>query len=170
MILAILIFCIVILLLSVNVHFYIVSENDTIKIVIKVGVFKFLVPHQRILDKIQRLSKTDKYYKKWTGKKNKYLILNIFSHSKINHIYIAKYSKLPIDMIPISNGLYYIFTGLLFGILHCRVRQVDIKDLRLQYVKNYENVDYYIDTHTDVISLIWVSIKSIFGGKNVTSN
>ncbi|MBQ3253876.1 MAG: hypothetical protein IJA65_04895 [Acholeplasmatales bacterium] len=138
------------------------SEKDTIKSYLKIGMLRFLVPHQRILAKLQSASLSNKG---WRESKIRIFILNIFSHSIIDHIYIAKYSKNPLNSIPISSGIYLTIAGILFGILNCRTRHIIRKDLRLKYVSSYENVDYYLDARMDVITFIWVSIKSILGRK-----
>lgn len=157
MLLAILIFLIVILILSTNIHIYLLSQNDTIKIYVKIWRISFNIPYQKIILKRNKTKRKEK------GQKHKKLILNILSRSTIDHIYIAKYTNEKIFTNPISNGLYLLIISIIFGLLHCRSRHVYNKDLRLQYASSYENVDYYLDAHIDIISIIWASIKAIGG-------
>ncbi|MGM9970140.1 MAG: hypothetical protein ACI35S_07070 [Anaeroplasma sp.] len=168
MLLSIFIFCIIVLILSVNIHLYLVSEMDTIKIIIKIGVFEILIPHQRLLSKL--LKNKNKYFKSLKSSKHKTFIFKILSHSIIDYAYIAKYSKKPIYSIPIENGIYLSMIGFLIGVLHCQTKNVIKTDLRLKHISSYENVDYYFDAHMDVISFMWASIISLQGGKHATSN
>ena len=55
-------------------------------------------------------------------------------------------------------------SGLLIGLLQNRTKGIEEKILMLKQDDLRERVDYYVDTQIDIITLIWVSIKSI-GGK-----
>ena len=55
-------------------------------------------------------------------------------------------------------------SGLLIGLLQNRTKGIEEKILMLKQDDLREKVDYYVDTQIDIITLIWVSIKSI-GGK-----
>ncbi|HIT44227.1 TPA: hypothetical protein IAA91_05270, partial [Candidatus Avacholeplasma faecigallinarum] len=91
----------------------------------------------------------------------KRLTLNIFSHSVINHIYIAKFSNSYLYNEPISNGLYLIVANQIRGLLQSRFKIVNVDDIRLNYEKRYENIDYYVDAYISVIDLIWALVKTV---------
>ena len=51
MYLAIFIFIILIIILAVSIEINVKSANDTIKIDAKIGLIRFVIPHQRLLSK-----------------------------------------------------------------------------------------------------------------------
>ena len=51
MYLAIFIFIILIVILAVSIEINVKSANDTIKIDAKIGLIRFVIPHQRLLSK-----------------------------------------------------------------------------------------------------------------------
>ena len=160
MMLVIFIFLVSIIVLSINVRISIKSANDTIKAYIQIGKFYFNIPHRKIISKI--FKPNQKILNKEAFNKNKSLIFNIISHSVLDRIYIAKYSKLYLSNNPIENGMYLIVTNQLRGLLHNSFKYIDNDNIMLEYDQYYENIDYYFEAHLSIISLIWASIKSIF--------
>ena len=57
--------------------------------------------------------------------------------------------------------MYIILSNQLRGLLQSQFRLVHMNNIRLQYDKYYENIDYYLDAHISVINLIWASIQTI---------
>lgn len=161
MMLAIFIFLISVLFLSSNIHVYIKSVNDTIKVYVRIGIFYVLIPHHKMISKLIFHKKTDMRKLKNDLVHGKRFTLNIVSHSIINHLYIAKFSKQSLSENPIENGMYIIVTNQLRGLLHRYFRFVDTNHIKLQYDAYYENIDYYLDAHISVINLIWASIQTI---------
>lgn len=106
MMLAIFLFLISILFLSSNIRIHIKSMNDTMKIYMKIGIFYVLIPHHKIFSKIFTNKKMDLTTVKKDMVKGKKLTLNIFSHSILDYIYIAKFSKRNLSKHPIENGMY----------------------------------------------------------------
>ncbi len=161
MMLAIFIFLISIIVLASNIHIYIKSMNDTLKIYLKIGLFYVVIPHHKLISKLIFEKNNRLETMKNDFKKGKRLTLNIFSHSIIDHIYIAKFSRTQLADNPIGNGMYMILSNQFRGLLQSRFRLVDTKNIRLEYDKYYENVDYYVDAHISVLNLIWASIQTI---------
>lgn len=161
MMLVIFIFLVSIILLSTNIRIHITSMNDTIKSYLKIGVFYFNVPHRKIISKLM-LNKEDIFQTREAINKNKGLIFNILSHSILDRIYIAKYSKAILSNDPIENGIYLIVVNQLRALLHNSFKYIYDDDLLLKYDKYYENIDYYFEAHLSIISLLWASIKTIF--------
>lgn len=161
MMLSIFIFLVLVIILSINVRIHITSMNDTIKGYFKIGVFYITIPHRKILSKAI-LKKPDFFKARESINKNKGLIFNILSHSILDRIYIAKYSKSSLSGNPIENGIYLIVINQLRALLHNSFKYIYNDNLLLKYDKYYENVDYYFEAHLSIISLIWASIKTIF--------
>lgn len=159
MMLVIFIFLVSIIFLSANIKIHILSINDTIKAYLKIGVFYFNIPHRKIISNIIRSTSS---IKREAINKSKGLIFNILSHSILDRIYIAKYSKAILSDNPIENGIYLIVTNQLRALLQRSFKYVNDDKLLLQYDKYYENIDYYFEAHLSVISLAWASIKTIF--------
>lgn len=162
MMLAIFIFLILILLLSSNVHLHIKSMNDTVKAYLKIGVFYVLIPHHKILTDILVNRDTDIKKLKNDFAHAKKLTLNIFSHSILDHMYIAKFSKNNLLESPIGNGLFLILMHQFRGLLQSRFRFVDTSNIRLAYDPSYENVDYSISAHISIMNLMCALVKTIF--------
>lgn len=162
MMLAIFIFLISIVFLASNMHIFIRSKEDTIKAYIRIGIFYAKIPHHKLLSKLI-FSKTDSIIDiKDSFTRFKSLTLNIFSHSVINRIYIAKFSKDKIINHTIENAMYFIFANQFRGFLQNRFRYVDNDNIKLEYDESYENIDYFLDAHISVFNLIVASIKTIF--------
>lgn len=162
MMLAIFIFLILILLLSSNVHVHIKSVNDTVKAYLKIGVFYVLIPHHKILSGILINRDTDLRKIKNDFAKAKKLTLNIFSHSILDHMYIAKFSKTSLLESPIGNGLFLILMHQFRGLLQSRFRFVDTNNIKLEYDPCYENVDYSIRAHISILNILCALVKTIF--------
>ncbi|MBE6136955.1 MAG: hypothetical protein E7176_00980 [Erysipelotrichaceae bacterium] len=161
MMLAIFVFLISIVLLSSNIHLYIRSKEDTIKVYIRIGMFYATIPHHKMF-RYLIFSKNDSIIDiRDSIMRIKSLTLNIFSHSIINRIYIAKFSKDSLLKHPIENALYLIFANQFTGMLQGYFKYVDINNIKLEYDKSYENIDYYFDGHISVYNLIYSSVKTI---------
>lgn len=161
MMLAIFLFLVSILVLASNIHIYIKSMDDTIKAYVKIGIFYVLIPHHKIVSKLILNKNANIENIKKDFQRSKRLTLNIFSHSIIDYMYIAKFSKQRLTDNPIANGMYIILSNQLRGLLQSQFRFVDMNNIRLQYNQYYENIDYYLDAHISVINLIWASIQTI---------
>ncbi len=157
----ILIFCLLIIILSINVHVVILGANTHIKMYLRIGMLRIVIPHQRQLSKV-KLSNA-KFIKGYNGYYKRF-IFNIISHSKYSRVYFAKRQLIPIFNNPIASGLYLMASGILIGLLQNRTKGIEEKILMLKQDDLREKVDYYVDTQIDIITLIWVSIISI-GGK-----
>ena len=162
MMLAIFIFLVSIVLLSSNIHFYFKSKNDVVKTYIKIGMFYVIIPHHKMFSKLVFSNNEFIVNMKNSFKLFKSLTFNIFSHSIIDRIYIAKFSKNKILESPIENVLYLIFANQLRGLLHSSFRYIDNDNIKLEYDEGYENIDYYLDAHISIFNLILASIKTIF--------
>lgn len=160
MLLAIFIFIIIIILLSANVRIHIKSINDTIKLYFKIGILNIRVPHQKILRNLLSNMKFLPQMNKIS--KAKGLTINILSHSVLDYIYIAKFSKEELYNNPISNGLYLIFSNQIKGLLQSLFRIVDYNNIKLIYDHTYENIDYYLEAHLSIINLMCALVKNIF--------
>lgn len=161
---AILIFSLIIIILSSNFNIYFKSVNDTYKVYIKIGIFYFLIPHHRIIKSIKEKELSKSFNEQiediiMAFSKRK-LILHIFSHSTIEHLYIAKFSNNPY-LKAYSCGLYYIIANNIRGLLHNYFRYVNEDILILKNDVCYENVDYYFHAYISIIGLISAGIKYI---------
>ena len=164
MLLAIFIFLVLFMLLSVNLNISLKSMNDTIKIYGRLGIISFVIPHQKIIMSLSGENKLVNFLKNKGPKVNgKSLALNILSHSVIDRIYIAKFSNEEIYSNPISNGLYIIAASTIRGLLHSRTKLVYDENIGLIYDKHYENIDYLFEAHISIINIIWASIVTILG-------
>lgn len=159
--LAIFIFLISIVLLSTNIHLYIRSKNDTIKVYIRIGMFYVYIPHHKIFSKLIFSKKDSIIDIKDSLMHFKSLTLNILSHSCINRIYLAKYTKEDIYLNPIENAMYYIFAFQFRGLLNNYFKYINNNNVVLKYDKSYENIDYYFDGYCSIFDLIYSSIENI---------
>lgn len=160
MLLAIFIFIILILILQANIRIHIKSINDTLKLYFKIGILNIRVPHHNILRDL--LSNMNSFPKRDKINKARGLTINILSHSVLDYIYIAKFSKEELYNNPISNGLYLIVSNQIRGLLQSLFRIVDYNNVRLIYDNRYENIDYYLEAHISVINLICALASNIF--------
>lgn len=162
--LAILIVLIIIIILSLNINIYFKSFRDTYKIYIKLGTIFILIPHHKIIksiiEKEKGKSKTKKINDVLNSLKLKKLILIIFSHSTLEHLYIAKFSK-NIYYKNYSNVIYCIIASNIRGLSHSYFRYINKTNLLLNDDKSYENIDYYIQIKTNIINLFlsWILYK-----------
>lgn len=153
MMLAIFIFLLIVLVLDLNIYVYVSCFKDSIKVYYSIGNYFHLLPLRKII--------SNKNFNNKNLKKNKRLILNIISHSIIDRVYFAKFSIKKLFMDPITNTSFFIFGNQLRGLLLRHSKLVNNSDIRLQHDKYYENLDYYIEAHINIISIIWASIKTI---------
>lgn len=166
---AILIFILLILIAASEIQIHIKSVEDTIKVDAKIGIFSFLVPHQKIITKMiekekskTRKEQTDDFFSA-IGKRG--LLLEVCKHSTLSQLYMARFTKEQLHQNPMMNGIYWILSGQVKGFAVNHFKLVEESSIQLVYDHRYENVDYYIGLRTDVISLLTAIIKSKLKGK-----
>ena len=166
MIIAILILFLVIIILSIKINLHIVSVNDTYKIYMNISKLSFLIPHQKMFAKVIREEKKktikDKKEDLFKALESKNLIYNIFSHSILERLYIKKFIEENKNKTPLEVASYYIFSSQILSFVKRRFKLVKNESLQLETTNNYENVDYYLHAKTDVISIIWACVVTIF--------
>lgn len=149
-----------VLLFSTNIHICILSRNDVLKCFIRIGRFYFLIPHHKL---IYNLLHTNINFKKIKKRQKITLAItkSIFSHSIIDELFIAKaYNKNNI----FENTLFYIISGIIIGLSHQSFRIVENDNIRLKQNPYYENIDYKIEVHSDVIKLLCALISGLRKG------
>lgn len=165
MILAVLILLTIIILLSIKINLHIVSVNDTYKIYVKISKFEVMIPHHKIFAKVIEKEKNKGFEKKredlYKVLESKSLIYNIFSHSVLERIYIKKNIDKKSDNMPLNVASYYILSSQVLSFAHRHFKLVYNDSLLLDKTNDYENVDYYLHAHTDLISLIWAYVVTI---------
>lgn len=163
--LAILIFLLLIFIFSIKVNLHIVNVKDTYKIYMKISKFNLLIPHQKVFAKVIEKEKNKDIKKKKEDLhkvlNSKNLIYNIFSHSILDRIYIKKFTEKKYNKEPINVASYYIFSSQIIAFFHNHFKLVINDAIIIEDNSNYENVDYYLHAHTDVISLFWAYVVTI---------
>lgn len=164
MLIAILISLLVIYIASLEIKLNIKSKEDTLKIDMKIGFVSFLVPHQKIINKIREKSIYEKKeeFVKFINKRD--LIGNICKHSSLIRLYVARFSSEELYVNPFSNGIYHIVINRIKGLASIYFKRIDQGTVELIYNPEYENIDYYIEVKTDVISMIKAFIDTKFKG------
>ena len=172
---AILIILLVIIILSININLHIVSVNDTYKIYMKISRFEVMIPHRKIFAKVIEKEKNKKVKDKvedlFKALDSKNLIYNIFSHSVLERIYIKKLIDKKKDNMPLNVASYYILSSQILSFFKRQFKLVYNNSLLLDDTSTYENVDYYLHARTDLISILWAYVVTIFRRKkHATSN
>lgn len=175
MIIAILILFLVIIILSIRINLHIVSVNDTYKIYMKISKFVILIPHQRlfakVIEKEKNKSLKDKKEDLFKALESKTLIYNIFSHSILERIYIKKIIDKRRNDKPFDVASYYILSSQILSFVYRHFKFINNESLLLDDTNSYENVDYYLHARTDIVSLLWAYVVTIFRRKKyATSN
>lgn len=164
MYLTIFILFMVILVMSTSINVNIKSVNDNLKIDVRVGFIRFVIPHQRLIrkmiddSKIKTNTELSKDLKNFFINSRKYA-KNIFKHSRVEKFYIAKFSKEDLYLNPILNGLYIISLNQFKSFLYNNFKLVDDSEIRLIKDELYDNIDYFICLKTDFISLLTALMK-----------
>lgn len=158
MYLAIFIFVILIVILAISIEINVKSANDTIKIDAKIGLIRFVVPHQRLLSKAMnsqkrksRQEQKDDFKKLF---KNRNYLNRLFKHSSLTMFYMARFTKEELYLNPIQNGIYWMISNQIQAYFNHHFKIVDQKNIKLIYDEHYENIDYYICLKTDLISIL----------------
>ena len=164
MYLTIFILFMVILIMSTSVNVNIKSVNDNLKIDVRIGFIRFVVPHQRLIRKMINDSKNKTNKEISTDLKNFFVYSrkytkNIFKHSRLEKFYVAKYSKEDLYLNPILNGLYLISLSQFKSFLYNNFKLVDDSEIRLIKDERYDNIDYFLCLKTDFISLLTALLK-----------
>ncbi len=158
MYIAIFIFVIAIVILAMSIELHVKSANDTIKIDAKIGLIRFVVPHQRLISKAlkKEQNKTKQKQKDDFKKlfKNRSYLNRLFKHSSLTFVYIAKFTKEELYLNPIQNGVYLMLSNQIHAYLNHHFKIVDQRNIKLIYDEHYENIDYYICLKTDLISIL----------------
>lgn len=170
MIIAILIFFVIILILSIRIELNIKSADDTLKMNARIAFFSFVIPHQRLITKaIQKekektLGEQRKDFFKMLQQRG--LLLELFKHSSLNELYLARFSQQQLYDNPIANGLYLATSASIKSFASRHFKQIESSKIQLVYKPNYENIDYFISFKTDVIGVLITLIKSKKKGKS----
>lgn len=158
MYLAIFIFIILIVILAVSIEINVKSANDTIKIDAKIGLIRFVIPHQRLLSKAMssqlhksRQEQKDDFKRLF---KNRSHLNRLFKHSSLTMFYMARFTKEELYLNPIQNGVYWMITNQLQAYFNHHFKMVDQGNIKLIYDEHYENIDYYVSLKTDLISIL----------------
>ena len=158
MYLAIFIFILVTLLLATNINLNIKSSKDTIKIDVKLGLIRFAIPHQRLIQKLidnqknkNMIQQREDFVKFISGR---HYLNRLFKHSSLAMFYMAKYTKEDIYLNPIINGVYLITSNQIKAYLANHFKKIDVSNVKLIVDENYDNIDYFICVNTDFISLL----------------
>ena len=174
MIIAILILFLVIIILSIRINLHIVSVNDTYKIYMNISKVSILIPHQKIFAKVIDKEKKKKFKDKkedlFKALESKKLIYNIFSHSVLERIYVKRLIDKKKNEMPLNVASYYILSSQILSFVKRRFKLVNNDSILLDDTKNYENVDYYLHAKTDVISIIWAFVVTIFRRKKYATS
>jgi hypothetical protein len=130
-----------------------------------IGKIEVKIPHQKIFAKMieKEKNKSIKHKKEdlFKALESKSLIYNIFSHSVLERIYIKKLIDKNKDNMPLNVASYYILSSQVLSFAHRHFKLVYNDSLLLDKTNDYENVDYYLHAHTDLISLIWAYVVTI---------
>lgn len=160
MFLAIFIFIIVVFILGTNIRINIKSANDTIKIDAKIGLIRFVIPHQRLLAELYRNQESKKADEKINDLKkvfiNRHFFNRLFKHSSLSMFYMARFTREELYLNPIINSAYLIISNQIYAFFNNHFKLVDNKRISLIYDEQYENIDYFISFKTDIISLLTV--------------
>ena len=164
MIFAIFILLIIIFILAIRIDIFLKSVDDTIKLYLKVGAIYLSIPHHRLISdliiKEKNKSRTQRKEDIEKIAKSKNLILNIFSHSSLDRLYIKRITKNSIYKKPILNTLFIILVMQVKGFVHKSFKSVRNDYLVFINDNDYENIDYYVQAHTDIISFIYAWMKT----------
>ena len=158
MYLAIFIFIILIILLATDVEINIKSADDTIKIYAKIGLIRFVIPHQRLISNaLKKEQLKDKQKQREDFKKlfkNRHYLNRLFKHSSLSMFYIARFTKEELYLNPILNGAYLMVSNQISAYLNHHFKMVDYRNIKLIYDEQYENIDYFICVKADLISIL----------------
>ena len=164
MIFAIFILLITIIILSIRIDVFLKSVNDTLKLYIKIGRLSITIPHHRLISDVIKKEKskssTERKEDIKSALRSKGLILNIFSHSSLDRLYIRKITKTSIYNTPLLNTMIVIFITRIRTFVHQRFKAVNNDYLVFEENSDYENVDYYIQAHTDLISILYACVRT----------
>lgn len=158
MLIAIFIFLICILILSMSIELNIKSSNDTIKIDAKIGLIRFVIPHQRLIKKALEKEKLKTNYEKQEDIKklfkNRQYLNRLFKHSSLSMFYMARFTSDELYLNPIINGAYLILSNQINSYFMHHFKMVNTSNIRLVYDELYENIDYFLSVKTDLISIL----------------
>ncbi|MDE7263917.1 MAG: hypothetical protein K2N64_04585 [Anaeroplasmataceae bacterium] len=158
MYLAIFIFVIIILILAIDIEINVKSADDTLKIDAKVGLIRFVIPHQRLISKaMEKEQLKNKQQQRDDFKKlfkNRHYLNRLFKHSSLTMFYIARFTKEELYLNPILNGAYLMVSNQIHAYLNHHFKMVDKSNIKLLYDEHYENIDYFICVKSDLISIL----------------
>ena len=168
MYLTIFILFMIIIIMSTTIVFNIKSVDDTIKIDVRIGFIRFVVPHQKLIGDLINKAKKESNIELSQDLKNffksrKY-IKKIINNSRLENFYIAKFSKEDLYLNPFVNAIYLITLGQIKSYLYNNFKLVDSCKIKLIKDENYKNIDYFICMKTDFISLLTALMKGFFYG------
>lgn len=163
MYLTIFILFMIIIIMSTTIVVNIKSVDDTVKIDVRIGFIRFVVPHQRLIGDLINKAKKESNIELGQDLKNffdnrKY-IKKIINHSSLINFYIAKFSKEDFYLNPFANAIYLISLGQIKSYLYNNFKLVDSCKIKLIKDDDYKNIDYFICIKTDFISLLTALMK-----------
>ena len=146
--------------MSTVINVNIKSVDDTLKIDVRIGFIRFVVPHQRLIGKLIKDVKNKPNTEISRDLKNFFdnrkFINGIFKHSSLEKFYVAKFSKEDLYLNPFVNGLYLITLNQFKSYLYNNFKLVNSSEIKLIKDDTYKNIDYFIRIKTDFISLLTV--------------
>lgn len=158
MYLAIFIFILIIVILALDIEINVKSADDTIKIDAKIGLIRFVIPHQRLISKALKSEQLkDKQQQKDDFKKlfkKRHYLNRLFKHSSLTMFYMARFTKEELYLNPIINGVYLMISNQIHAYFNHHFKLVDNSNIKLVYDEHYENVDYFICFKADLISIL----------------
>lgn len=163
MYLAIFIFVIIIVILAIDIEINVKSANDTIKIDAKIGLIRFVIPHQRLISKALKSEQLkDKQQQRDDFKKlfkKRHYLNRLFKHSSLSMFYMARFTKEELYLNPIQNGAYLMVSNQIHAFFNHHFKMVDNKNIKLIYDERYQNIDYFICVKADLISILTAFLK-----------
>ena len=160
MYLTIFILFMIIIIMSTVINVNIKSVDDTLKIDVRIGFIRFVIPHQRLIGKLIKDVKNKPNTEISQDLKNFFdnrkFINRIFKHSSLEKFYIGKFSKEDLYLNPFVNGLYLITLNQFKSYLYNNFKLVNSSEIKLIKDDTYKNIDYFIRIKTDFISLLTV--------------
>ena len=168
MYLTIFILFMIIIIMSTTIVINLKSVDDVLKIDVRIGFIRFVVPHQRLIGDLINKAKKESNLELSQDLKNffnsrKY-IKKIINHSRLERFYIAKFSKEDLYLNPFVSAIYLITLGQIKSYLYNNFKLVDSCKIKLIKDDDYKNIDYFICMKTDFISLLTALMKGYFYG------
>lgn len=158
MYITIFIFLVIIAILAIDIKINVKSVNDTLKIDASIGLIRFVIPHQRLIEKAIKSEKLKSSSEQKNDLinllNNRHYLNRLFKHCSLSLLYIARFTDEQLYLNPIQNGVYLMVSNQLKAYCFNHFKMVDDSKIKLIYDEQYENIDYYLSVKTDLISLL----------------